>query len=81
MKFIERFYVGQRVVTDFTGPAHPMYDIEEGQFRLTEDNVIRKNFVSVVIDSFVENKNLQWVKILTSHGSTGYAPSIWVKSV
>ena len=79
MKFIDEFYVGQCVVTDFISPALPMYDIEEGRFKLVEDNIIPKNFVSVVVDSFVENENLQWVKLMTSRGSTGYVPSIWIK--
>lgn len=81
MKFIDRFYVGQCVVTDFTGPPRPMYAIENDRFRMMEENVIRKNFVSIVIDSIVENNNLQWIKLLTVHGSTGYIPSIWVKPV
>ena len=80
----DRFRLGQIVVSDFSGPKRHVYDTENFSSSLPErskDVFINKDEICVVLESQGESKNFLWLKLLTSSGTIGYVPSIWVRSI
>ena len=78
------FYLGQIVVSDFSGKERQMFDMgPDGPERNHEiDNLLNIKDSSMVIDVCDEgNKGCVWIKLLTSSGNIGYVPSIWIKKI
>ena len=78
MHSVNKFCLGQIVTSDFSGPKRSMYEIIDRDLVMIKNQINNKD-LGVVLGHHKEGANNTWVKILTSSGSTGYVPSIWIR--
>jgi hypothetical protein len=74
------FYVGQIVISDFSGPSRQMYWIEDDDLR-SLIGLFHPNDVGIILKIHHDDGRNRWLKLLTSAGVSGYVPSIWIRSV
>lgn len=79
------FSLGEIVVSDFSGMSRQMYTMgNQGpqKSKQENDNLLNIKDVGIVVDVYNEGAGgFTWIKLLTSTGSIGYIPSIWVKKL
>jgi hypothetical protein len=79
------FSLGEIVVSDFSGMSRQMYTMgNQGpqKSKQENDNLLNIKDVGIVVDIYNEGAmGFTWIKLLTSTGSIGYIPSIWVKKI